>query len=191
MIEDEPFYGDDARRLADFWIDEFGAGVLSANELRELLSDVLPGSLSTRSVGPLYWDQVVSWAEACRLIGRSPMLSRRGLFGTRLAQAAECGCTFEASSPREIADPPDWCPNHRPVIRSYPQYLRSEHWQRFRTDYLRRHPFCEHDHKRRAVEVHHTPEGYHNLGHETDDDVLALCRLCHAAAHRLVVEVDE
>lgn len=188
MIEDEPFFGDDARRLAEFWIDEYGAGVIPTSELRTLLADIMPGSLPVTMVGPLYWDRVVSWGEACRLTGRSPLLGRRDLFGTRLAQAAECGCTFEASAPRELADPPAWCPNHRPRIAKYADYLRSEHWRRFSAAQKRLRPVCEHCHKRPTSDMHHTPEGYQNLWRETADDVEALCRVCHAAAHGLAVE---
>lgn len=188
MIEDEPIFGDEAVKQAAYWIDEFGAGAITATELRRLLSQVLPGSLPRLMVGALWWDQVVSWYEACRLTGFSHQLYRRQLFGTRQAQATECRCWFEATTPRELAEPPDWCPSHRPLSMPYPLYLRQQHWLLFSRSYKQRHPVCEFCLKQKAVDVHHTPEGYQNLWRETDDDVWALCRRCHETAHVRAVE---
>lgn len=63
----------------------------------------------------------------------------------------------------------------------YEDYLQTAHWQKVREDTLRRF-----DHRcvvcrRPASDVHHRT--YERRGCELPNDVVALCRNCHARAH--------
>lgn len=91
----------------------------------------------------------------------------------------------------------------RRIPASYADYLQSEDWKvrRERALYLAQHrcqsPTCELGHlrswtdaelatlprSRYRLEVHHLT--YERLGREHPDDLIVLCRACHAAQHGL------
>lgn len=61
-------------------------------------------------------------------------------------------------------------------------YLRSTHWIERRNRYLRGVCYCEMCRLRHASEVHHA--SYENIGREPDEDLLALCGVCHGRLHK-------
>lgn len=63
---------------------------------------------------------------------------------------------------------------------AYEKYLKTDWWLNLREKYLLGASCsgCGHP----ASELHHV--NYANLGHETELDVIPLCRLCHAEVHR-------
>ncbi len=60
-----------------------------------------------------------------------------------------------------------------------PLYVKTETWRNRRTRYFSSHHHCEAPNhpRRRAVVVHHTRYG--SIGFEPDEDLMALCDLCH------------
>lgn len=65
----------------------------------------------------------------------------------------------------------------------YKKYIVSAEWKRFRLRKLASVNYkCERKCGRTAREVHH--KHYNTLGHESFEDVEALCRQCHAAETR-------
>ena len=68
--------------------------------------------------------------------------------------------------------------------RAYHKYLESDEWIKLRCDIITlRGDRCEICGKR-GVQVHHVT--YDNIGHETADDLVLLCSLCHRKVHGLV-----
>lgn len=66
----------------------------------------------------------------------------------------------------------------------YPAYLASEHWQTTRRGALQRAAFaCQKCNGKTALEVHH--HNYHCLGKELPEDLVVLCRACHAEVHKI------
>ena len=65
---------------------------------------------------------------------------------------------------------------------SYKRYLRTEHWIEFRNAMLQEKPDCEMCGEQSTC-VHHM--NYDNLGDETEDDVMCLCKGCHAEMHEM------
>ena len=66
--------------------------------------------------------------------------------------------------------------------RSYDEYLRSEHWQKLRKKILASaKKRCQRCGLPAVLQVHH--KTYDNMGHERDDDLLAVCRECHDTIH--------
>ena len=64
----------------------------------------------------------------------------------------------------------------------YAEYLKSEHWQRFRARIMLLSGYlCEICYAARCTEVHHVC--YDRVGNERDDDVVAACRTCHKKVH--------
>ena len=63
---------------------------------------------------------------------------------------------------------------------TYLRYLRSDAWREKRRLVLERDGYrCQLWRQHGATEVHHTT--YAHLGHEPLQDLLSLCRACHAA----------
>lgn len=71
-------------------------------------------------------------------------------------------------------------------FKTYPAYLRSEHWTAFKEAYWKKHKkicFCC---KEAASDLHHTT--YEFLGSERQKDVKPMCRGCHDTIHKLIRE---
>lgn len=69
----------------------------------------------------------------------------------------------------------------------YRAYLRSSHWKTVRRDALRRAGNkCQLCSSRIRLEVHHN--SYEHLWDETEQDVVVLCRRCHAKFHGFPVD---
>lgn len=68
-------------------------------------------------------------------------------------------------------------------FRTYQEYLKSDHWQEFRLKALENYGNkCALDKKHTEnLNVHHN--NYDNLGHETMQDVIVLCKNCHTKFH--------
>ena len=66
------------------------------------------------------------------------------------------------------------------------QYLAKDHWQKTRERFLEEQPICERCKKRLSRDVHHLH--YDSIGHERRQDVLVICRECHAEIHGKAVE---
>ena len=65
---------------------------------------------------------------------------------------------------------------------AYQMYLQSEHWKAIRNMALDRASYkCQKCGNQSDLQVHHL--SYDNLGHETYDDVMVLCRDCHQEEH--------
>lgn len=65
---------------------------------------------------------------------------------------------------------------------NYRAYLRTSHWKTVRRDAKRRAGGkCQLCSSRFRLEVHHN--NYECLWHETEQDVIVLCRRCHAKFH--------
>jgi hypothetical protein len=72
-------------------------------------------------------------------------------------------------------------------VKSYAAYLRSKHWQDFRTRYRQSGlPQCCAVCDGAKVSLHHV--NYNRLGHEELSDVVPLCRGHHKAVHALLSE---
>jgi hypothetical protein len=64
----------------------------------------------------------------------------------------------------------------------YKQYLLSEHWLDTKRKAIQRAAcLCEWCHEKRPLQVHHLT--YANIGHEFDEDLIALCQKCHTRIH--------
>ncbi len=64
----------------------------------------------------------------------------------------------------------------------YEKYLFSNEWRIIRERILRRDDHvCRECHHRPATQVHHLT--YERAGHESDDDLIAICRPCHQQIH--------
>lgn len=67
----------------------------------------------------------------------------------------------------------------------YDKYLETDHWQKKRLHILARSDYtCAGCRGHRHLEVHHLT--YERRGYERNEDLVVLCRVCHAAAHGLV-----
>lgn len=65
----------------------------------------------------------------------------------------------------------------------YTAYLESDAWRALRAETIRRAGYrCESCGRGGVLDVHHA-QGYRNLGNEDPDELQALCRDCHDAAH--------
>ena len=74
--------------------------------------------------------------------------------------------------------------NSLPIVprRRYSDYLESDHWQGVRVLALRRSGNkCQLCAGKKTLDVHHN--SYARLGHEQPEDVVVLCRKCHAKHH--------
>lgn len=78
------------------------------------------------------------------------------------------------------------------ALRSMPyvQYLQSEHWKETRAKALgRAHYKCQLCNSQHNLQVHH--KTYVNRGCEQPDDLIVLCRVCHAKHHdKIQVSID-
>ena len=66
-------------------------------------------------------------------------------------------------------------------VRTYNEYLQTEHWLNLSRDYKVRFPMCEKCRIRKSDDVHH--RNYQNLGKERYWDLIVLCRDCHFEKH--------
>lgn len=66
---------------------------------------------------------------------------------------------------------------------AYKLYVKTEHWQHFRTEALKFAQYkCQLCNAKDAeLNVHH--KNYDNLGRETFNDVIVLCKECHEVHH--------
>jgi hypothetical protein len=62
-------------------------------------------------------------------------------------------------------------------------YLRSEHWREYRLEKLDWDNYRCADCMERATQVHHRPEEYAFLWHETVEQCVSLCAECHLRRH--------
>ncbi len=68
------------------------------------------------------------------------------------------------------------------ITHSYSEYLRSTGWLIRRWDALEAAAYrCQRCGKMHGLDVHHVT--YERIGHELPDDLVALCRGCHAEEH--------
>lgn len=65
-------------------------------------------------------------------------------------------------------------------------FLKGAYWRGFSRAYRADHPVCERCHRHLSVQVHHTAEGYRNLGFEGRGRglVVACCLQCHRVLDR-------
>jgi len=74
----------------------------------------------------------------------------------------------------------------------YDLYLKTKHWKAFRLKALhqlgRKCMMCDTD-ETKILHVHHLT--YKNLGHESMEDVIILCPVCHKAIHNASFEVKQ
>jgi hypothetical protein len=64
----------------------------------------------------------------------------------------------------------------------YHKYLQSDEWRAVRARIMKRaRGKCEKCGKRPPIQVHH--KAYARLGHERDDDLIAVCGPCHQSEH--------
>ena len=69
-------------------------------------------------------------------------------------------------------------------FKTYSAYLKSDHWQEFRTAYFLKHKkvcFCC---AQPARDLHHVD--YSHLGSERQKDVTPVCSICHEVIHFLM-----
>jgi 5-methylcytosine-specific restriction endonuclease McrA len=64
---------------------------------------------------------------------------------------------------------------------AYRSYIQSEEWKQKRAEKLRANPSCEMCDGFKHRQVHHLT--YERLGNELLDDLVTLCRRCHAIEH--------
>ena len=64
---------------------------------------------------------------------------------------------------------------------NYLNYLKSEHWQETKKKYLLPDSKCRVCNQKEGLELHH--KTYVNIGKETEEDFLILCRGCHKKIH--------
>jgi hypothetical protein len=83
------------------------------------------------------------------------------------------------------SDPPVYAVNTAPTQGNpidYAEYLQSPHWQVVRNGALKRAGYrCMACNSAEQLEVHHRT--YANLGREAEQDVIALCAVCHGKIH--------
>lgn len=67
----------------------------------------------------------------------------------------------------------------------YYKYLKSEEWQTFRLQILERDEgICQRCKYRKATCVHHMSyQTYNTEGYTKPEEVISLCRMCHAIIH--------
>lgn len=71
-------------------------------------------------------------------------------------------------------------------FKRYTDYLKSDHWEKFRKDYWKSHKKTCCCCKKAALDLHHLT--YKHLGKEKKTDVVALCRNCHDKVHKIIRE---
>jgi hypothetical protein len=70
----------------------------------------------------------------------------------------------------------------------YKQYLKSDKWKAIRNKILEKfNGTCVVCDAQTQVDVHH--KTYKNIGHENEDDLIVLCRTCHAKFHEKPTQV--
>lgn len=71
------------------------------------------------------------------------------------------------------------------IMVNYKSYIHSKRWFTIRNAYMKKHKWCQchawYGDKVPARDCHHI--SYKNLGYETADDLVALCRQCHNLIH--------
>jgi hypothetical protein len=70
---------------------------------------------------------------------------------------------------------------HLPFSGTYDDYINSDRWQRMRWRKLLQQPRCQLCYHDRNLHVHHRT--YENLGQESLDDLIVLCKTCHERHH--------
>ena len=66
---------------------------------------------------------------------------------------------------------------------TYEHYVKTDCWSLRRKAYLKIHNWCEVCSRFGELQIHHL--SYERLGHEHDDDLLAVCDSCHRTFHGL------
>lgn len=67
---------------------------------------------------------------------------------------------------------------------TYNEYLKTNHWIKFKTQYAKTHPkVCNMCYGTKYIELHHIT--YERIGNESDTDVVWLCRKCHKLIHSI------
>lgn len=69
------------------------------------------------------------------------------------------------------------------VYSSYQEYLKSLRWIKKATQFKKDHPLCQRC-ENKTQDVHHRT--YQRIGHEKNDDLIALCRDCHDLTHKYI-----
>jgi hypothetical protein len=64
----------------------------------------------------------------------------------------------------------------------YQEYLKSDHWIRFRREVLRIRKQCQYCASKLQLNIHH--KHYKTVGHERNEDVIVLCQTCHLKLHK-------
>lgn len=67
--------------------------------------------------------------------------------------------------------------------QAYELYVKTDCWELTRSNYMRDHGRCEVCSLAPTEQIYHLD--YSRLGHETPDDLLAVCDACHRLLHRL------
>lgn len=78
---------------------------------------------------------------------------------------------------------PVTCNDTGEIVYSYPSYLRTEHWKRFRK-IIRKRGGCQVCSSSEKLEVHHLT--YQFLGKELPKHVKLLCSECHSESHDII-----
>lgn len=82
------------------------------------------------------------------------------------------------------------CKDTKEIVSNYKDYLKTRHWLKLRAEFkqktkVKRCVMCGYD---KMLNIHHTT--YENLGNETIDDLVYLCKYCHYKLHNSVGTID-
>lgn len=73
------------------------------------------------------------------------------------------------------------CYDTKEKVYTYEEYLLTQHWRKFREAYIEEYGDKCRVCGARGADLHHLY--YENLGNESFDEVLLLCRSCHVKEH--------
>jgi hypothetical protein len=82
-------------------------------------------------------------------------------------------------------DPGNWCNDRRDYYRNV--YLKTDHWKQLKKEMLQANPTCRLCNSPSKLDVHH--RHYRSLYNVTLDDLIVLCRRCHADLHDTIKEM--
>lgn len=71
----------------------------------------------------------------------------------------------------------------------YQEYLKSDHWQKFRAKMFSKKPKCRFCKSKKFLHIHHLT--YKNVGRETEKDVVIVCRVHHFELHRGIISMSD
>lgn len=150
----------------------------------------------SRFIAPIYWQTPLEEVCIAKLFGfeNPDDLIASGLAGLRtVAWCAQCNGRIDVQTRAErtkVSDRlellPVTCNSCEKSLRTmvYSRYLATPYWQNLRQVALEQagHRCSLCDLEESSLDVHH--RSYERRGHESREDILALCRGCHSTFHR-------